>query len=79
MPVPFSRVFYPPEGSVVGLTAQKTHVTRVDPAHADGTLEILDDGQSGELNVVIRVNGQTLGAAQTTEPFGVASTTIKIP
>ncbi len=79
VPVPFSRVFYPTEGSIVGLTAQKTRVTRVDPAHADGTLEIMDDGQSGELRVAIRVNGQAIGSAQTSEPFGVASTTIKIP
>jgi hypothetical protein len=79
VPVPFSRVFYPPEGSIVGLTAQKTRVTRLDPAHADGTIEVLDDGQSGELRVIIRVNGQPLGTAQTSEPFGVASTTVKIP
>jgi hypothetical protein len=79
VPVPFSRVFYPPEGSIVGVTAQKTRVTRLDPAHADGTLEVMDDGQSGELRLAIRVNGQPLGSAQTSEPFGVASTTIKIP
>ena len=79
MPVPFSRVFYAPEGSIVGLTAQKTRVTRADPTHADGTIEIMDDGRSGELRLVIRVNGQPLGSAQTSEPFGVASTTIKIP
>jgi hypothetical protein len=79
VPVPFSKVFYPSEGSIVGLTAQKMRVTRVDPAHADGALEILDDGRSGELHVVIRVNGQPIGSAQTSEPFGVASTTIKIP
>ncbi len=79
VPVPFSRVFYPPEGSIVGLAAQKMRVTRVDPTHADGTLEIMDDGQRGELHVVIRVNGQAVGSAQTSDPFGVASTTIKIP
>ena len=39
----------------------------------------MDHGQSGELHVVIRVNGQPIGSAQTSEPFGVASTTIKIP
>jgi hypothetical protein len=79
VPVPFSRVFYAPEGSIVGLTAQKARVTRVDPTHTDGRLEIMDDGQSGELRLVIRVNGQSLGSAETSEPFGVASTTIKIP
>ena len=59
--------------------AQKARVTRLDPAHADGTLEVMDDGRSGELHVVIRVNGQVLGSAQTSEPFGVASATVKIP
>jgi len=76
VPIPFSRVFYPREGSIVGLTAQKTRVTRVG---LDGTLEIMDDGQSGELRLEIRVNGQPVGSAQTSDAFGVASTTIKIP
>jgi hypothetical protein len=79
VPVPFSRVFYPKEGSIVGLTAQKTRVTRLDPSHADGRLELLDDGQSGEIRVAIRVNGQPIGSGQTSDPFGVASTTVKIP
>lgn len=79
VPVPFRRVFYAPEGSIVGLTAQKMRVTRIDPVHADGRLEIMDDGETGELSVAIRVNGQPVGSAQTSEPFGVASTTIKIP
>lgn len=79
VPVPFSKVFYPKEGSIIGMVAQKTRVTRLDPVHADGTLEIMDDGKAGEMRVTIRVNGQPVGSAKTTEPFGVASTTIKIP
>lgn len=79
VPVPFSKVFYPREGAIVGLTAQKTRVTRLDAVHTDGTIEILDDGQSGEIRVAIRVNGQSIGSGQTSEPFGVASTTVKIP
>jgi hypothetical protein len=79
VPVPFDRTFYQPEGSVVTLTAQKVLVTRLAPAHADGTIETLDDGRNGDLRVAIRVNGQALGVAQTREPFGVASTSIKIP
>ncbi len=78
VPVPFSKVFYAKEGSIVGLTAQKTRVTRLDPVSRSG-LEIMDDGRTGEMHVTIRVNGQPLGSAQTAEPFGVASTTIKIP
>jgi hypothetical protein len=79
VPVPFNKVFYPREGSIVGLTAQKTRVTRLDPTHIDGTIQVMDDGQSGELRVAIRVNGQSLGSAQTSEPFGIASSTIKVP
>jgi hypothetical protein len=79
VPVPFDRTFYAPEGSVVTLTAQKVLVTRLAPAHADGTIETLDDGRNGDLRVAIRVNGQALGVAQTREPFGVASTTVKVP
>ena len=79
VPVPFDRVFYPPQGSIVSLTAQKLRVTRLDPVHTDGRLEVMDDGQGGELNVLIRVNGQAVGSAQTSEPFGVASTSVKVP
>jgi hypothetical protein len=79
VPVPFSKVFYPKEGSIIGMVAQKMRVTRLDPAHADGTLEILDDGQTGEMHVTIRINALPVGSAQTSEPFGVASTTIRIP
>lgn len=78
VPVPFSRVFYPKTGSIVGMVAQKTRVTRVDPVSRGG-LEILDDGRTGEMHVTIRINGVPVGSAQTSEPFGVASTTIKIP
>lgn len=79
VPVPFDRVLYSPEGSIVSLTAQKVRVTRLDPVHSDGKLEIMDDGQGGELQVTIRVNGQPVGSANTSEPFGVASTTVKVP
>jgi hypothetical protein len=79
VPVPFSKVFYASEGSIIGLAAQKIRVTRADPAHADGTIEVMDDGRNGQLRVGIRVNGQPVGSAQTSEPFGVASTTIKVP
>jgi hypothetical protein len=79
VPVPFDRVIYPPKGSIVSLTAQKVRVTRPDPAHADGTIEVMDDGRLGELSVLIRINGQPIGSAKTSEPFGVASTTVKVP
>jgi hypothetical protein len=79
VPVPFSKVFYPREGWIVGLSAQKTRVTRIDPLYLDGRREVLDDGKTGSMRVVIRVNGRALGAAETSEPFGVASTTVRIP
>lgn len=79
VPVPFSRQFYPREGSVVSLTAQKVRVVRVDPMHTDGRLEILDDGKAGTISAVIRVNGAIVGSAEAAEPFGIANTTVKIP
>jgi hypothetical protein len=78
VPVPFSKIFYPKTGWIIGMVAQKTRVTRIDPLHPD-SLEIMDDGKTGEMRVAIRINGLALGSAQTSEPFGVASTTIKIP
>ena len=79
VPVPFSKVFYPKEGSIIGMVAQKTRVTRLDPVHVDGSLEIMDDGKTGEMRVTIRINGLPVGSAQTSEPFGIASATTKIP
>ena len=52
VPVPFSKVFYPREGWMVGLSAQKTRVTRIDQLHLDGRLEVLDDGRSGSMRGV---------------------------
>jgi hypothetical protein len=81
VPVPFTKEFYPREGWIVGLSAQKVRVTRPDffsPAFSP-TLEVLDDGVKGSLRVAIRVNGGVLGAADTSDPFGVASTIIRIP
>jgi hypothetical protein len=79
VPVPFSQVFYPREGWTVGLSAQKTRVTRIDPLHLDGRLEVLDDGKPGSMRVATKVNGTALGADETSEAFGVASATVRIP
>jgi hypothetical protein len=80
VPIPFTREFFPKEGWAVGLTAQKARVVRPDPFDFNGQrIEVLDDGTSGLLRVAIRVNGGLLGSADTSEPFGVASTTIRIP
>lgn len=79
VPVPFSKVFYPREGWMVGLSAQKTRITRIDPLHLDGRLEVLDDGRSGSMRVAIKVNGASLGMAETSESYGVASAMIRVP
>jgi hypothetical protein len=81
VPIPFKKEFYPREGWAVGISAQKIRVTRPDffsPAFSP-TLEVLDDGVKGSVHVEIRVNGGVLGAADASEPFGVASTTVRIP
>jgi hypothetical protein len=80
VPIPFSRTFFTKEGWIVGLLAQKALVTRLDPLSpsADPTVQVLDDGRRGSLHVEIRVNGSVLGEAETSEPFGVASTTVPI-
>jgi hypothetical protein len=79
VPIPFTKVFSK-GGGAVGLTAQKTRVVRPDPFDFNGQRrEVLDDGTSGLLRVTIRVNGGLVGSADTSEPFGVASTTVRIP
>jgi hypothetical protein len=79
VPVPFSKVFYPKEGWIVGLMAQKTRVTRPEPMALDGRIQILDDGRSGSVHVAIRVNGTVLNEAETSQPYGIANATVQIP
>lgn len=80
VPIPFSKTFFPKEGWIVGLLAQKALVTRPDPLSpsVSPTLQVMDDGRRGSLHVAIRVNGSVLGEAETSEPFGVASATVPI-
>lgn len=82
VPIPFSKSFFPKEGWIVGIIAQKVKVTRLDPlsnANTGPRIEVLDDGTTGSLHVAVRVNGGTLAEAVTSEPFGVATSTARIP
>ncbi len=59
VPIPFTKPYYPREGWIVSLSAQKIRVARPDffaPAFAPKP-EILDDGIKGSVHVAIRVNG----------------------
>jgi hypothetical protein len=78
VPVPFNKVFYPREGWIVGLSAQKARVTRIDPLGLHGAIEVLDDGRSGSMRVAIKVNGASRGSDETSEPFGIAKATIRV-
>ena len=78
VPIPFTKAFYPKEGWIVVLTAQKTRLTRDDPLHF-GQIEVIDDGVSGSVHVAVRVNGGVLGEAEASDPHGVASATVRIP
>ena len=77
--IPFSRTFFPREGWIVGLVAQKTRVTRPNPLYVDRRLEILDNGRDGSLHAEIRVSGKVLAEAATSEPFGVVTAITRIP
>ncbi len=82
VPIPFSKPFFPKEGWIVGITAQKVRVTRLDPfsnAITGPKIEVLDAGTGGSLHVAIRVNGSAVGEANTADPFGIASSTARIP
>jgi hypothetical protein len=79
VPIPFSKSFFPKEGWIVGISAQKVKVTRLDPVSIRPVTQILDDGTSGSLHVAIHVNGSSIGEANTAEAFGVASSTARIP
>lgn len=79
VPVPFTKEFFPRSGWIVGLLAQKTRVARPDPLYSDGRLQIQDDGIGGSVHVSIRVSGALLGKAESSEPYGVANTTVRVP
>jgi hypothetical protein len=75
VPVPFSKVFYPREGWIVGITAQKTEVTRPDPLSVRNVIEVLDDGVRGTMHVAIKVSGRLVAEETTSVAYGVASAT----
>jgi hypothetical protein len=77
--IPFSRTFFPREGWIVGLVAQKTPVTRPNPLYVDRRLEVLDNGRDGSLHVEIRVSGRVLAEAATSESLGVVTAITRIP
>jgi hypothetical protein len=77
--LPYKQEFFPRVGWIVGLTAQKRRVTRIDPLSLHAKVELLDDGVSGSLHVAIKVNGRTLSEEETSQPFGVASATARLP
>jgi hypothetical protein len=79
VPVRFSKLFYPREGWIVGLSAQKTRVTRIDPLRTHGAIEVLDDGKFGSMRVAIKVNAIPRATDETSEPFGIARATIRVP
>jgi hypothetical protein len=79
VPIPFMKEFFPKEGWAVGLTAQKIRVTRLDPLSVTPSIEVLDDGRSGSLHVAVVMNGGVLEQATTSEAFGVASASVRIP
>lgn len=79
VPVPFSKTFFPKQGWIVGLLAQKTRVTRPDPLYLDGRIEVLDDAVRGSVHVAIVVNGSVLKEAEASEPYGVASVAVRVP
>jgi hypothetical protein len=77
--LPFTKTFFPKEGWIVGLAAQKVRVTRPDPTSPSGAIEVQADGMHGSVHAAIRVNGVILGESESSEPFGIASATIRIP
>lgn len=79
VPVPFSKAFFPKQGWIVGVTAQKARVVQPDHSHAGEDLQVLYDGKSGNLRVSVKVNGATLATDDTYAPYGVVNATATIP
>ena len=50
VPVPFSKSFFPKEGWIVGIAAQKARVNKLDAASILPVLQVLDDGTAGSLH-----------------------------
>ena len=67
--LPFELKFFAKLGQPVYLSAQKVKVTRTMLS----TPEILDDGVSGKVHVLIRISGSLLQEATSDAPYGIAT------
>lgn len=79
VPVPFSKTFFPKQGWIIAVTAQKARVVRPDHSHVGEDLQVLYDGRSGSLRASIKVSGTVVAQEETSAPYGVASIAATIP
>jgi hypothetical protein len=77
--LPFELHFYAKPGSFLYLSAQKTHVVETTRYAVNDREEILDDGVSGTVHVLIRVGGILLQEATSSAPYGIATADGKVP
>ena len=77
--LPYDVKFYAKSGQFLYLSAQKVRVTRPVPLSRFGDLEVLDDGVTGTVHVLIRVSGTAVQEASSASPYGIATAEHKLP
>jgi hypothetical protein len=77
--LPFELKFYAKGGQFLYLSAQKVKVVKAGLHVLDDQQDILCDGISGNVHVLIRVSGAVLQEATSDAPYGIATADGKVP
>jgi hypothetical protein len=77
--LPFELKFYAKGGQFLYLSAQKVRVAKPGLHVLDDQQDIVYDGISGNVHVLIRVSGAVLQEASSDAPYGIATAEGKLP
>lgn len=71
--LPYRDDFFTEGGAMLYLSAQKVKVTKKERSVEGERIVVLADGESGDVHVLIRVNGRIVQQATSSAPFGIAT------
>lgn len=77
--LPFELKFYAKSGQFVYLSAQKVKVVKPGLHVLDDEQDVVYDGISGNVHVLIRCSGTVLQEASADAPYGIATAEGKLP
>jgi hypothetical protein len=76
--LPFELKFYAKGGQFLYLSAQKVRVVKTG-LHVLDDRDVVSDGISGNVHVLIRVSGAVLQEASSDAPYGIATAEGRLP